>query len=141
MKLSRTVGCALAALVHLAGQEEPARLSGARITLAKGLPEHFLLKVLVSLARAGVLTSDRGPHGGYRLARPARDISLLEVVEAVDGPLRGEIPRWSGSGTSDLDRRLDRVCREVALVLRGYLRGISLAELADGQKPRRKKSG
>ena len=138
MKLSRAVGYALVALVRLARQqEETAPLTSGKIVLATGLSEKYLLKALQPLAKARVLRSLKGPHGGYTLARPARNIFLLEVVEAVDGPLRGEVPRWGGS--EDLDRRLDQVCQEAALGLRDYLRGISLAELADGQKPRRKK--
>jgi Rrf2 family protein len=139
MKLSRSSGYALAALVHLARQESGVILTSRKIATATGLSEQYLLKPLKPLAAAGVLRSLKGPHGGYTLARPAEDITVLEVVEATDGPLRGEASRFDGTGTEDLDQCLDQVCKDVALRLRDSLRGITLAELAGGQKPRRQK--
>jgi Rrf2 family protein len=139
MKLSRASGCALAGLVQLARGQDNRLLPSHKIALAAGLSGKFLLKMLRHLATADVLRSSKGPHGGYQLARPARDISLLEVVEAVDGPLHPDAPRLGGAATEDLDRRLDRVCRQASDELRDYLRGVSLADLADGKQPGKKK--
>jgi Rrf2 family protein len=94
MKLSNASGYAVSALAHLARHDGRLLPSGA-IAEAAGLPDRFLVKVLTPLVRARVLYSVRGPLGGYRLARPAKGITLLEVVEAVDGPVRGEAPRWA----------------------------------------------
>src|SRR5262249_9460455 len=63
---------------------------------AEGLSETFLRKALTALAKARVLLVNRGRHGGFRLARPARSITLLEVLEAVEGPVRGEAPGAAG---------------------------------------------
>ncbi len=54
------------------------------------MPERFLLQILLKLVTSGLLKSTRGVHGGYRLGRPTQHISILDVIEAVDGPLRFE---------------------------------------------------
>ncbi len=54
---------------------------------ARDIPETFLAKILQSLAHAGLATSQRGAHGGFALARPAAEISMRDIVEAVDGPI------------------------------------------------------
>jgi DNA-binding IscR family transcriptional regulator len=88
--------------------------------------------VLGDLASAGLLRSGRGTGGGYRLARPARSVTLLGVVEAVDGPVRGEAPRVGVAEGARLDARLQRACETVAETARRRLRRVSLAELAGG---------
>src|SRR4051812_26128193 len=92
MRLSQSAAYALHALAHLAGREGDAPLSSRDIARACHVPERFLQKVLKPLAAAGVLRSAMGANGGYRLAKPAGKITLLEVVELVDGPIRGEAP-------------------------------------------------
>ena len=69
---------------------------------------------------AGVLLSLNGPSGGYRLARPAAGITLLEVVEAIDGPVRGDTP-GALEGGERLEARLEAVCQEVAELVRTRL--------------------
>jgi Rrf2 family protein len=101
-----------------------------RIAEAEGLPAPFLGKALEPLVSAGVLQSARGPNGGYRLARPARPITLLDVVEAVDGPICGEAPRVGNEATAGFDDRLQEVCDDVAELVRRQLGQVSLAELA-----------
>jgi Rrf2 family protein len=128
MNLSSASACALRALAFLARHEGGGAVPSRAIAAAEGLPERFLPKVLESLATAGVLLSVRGIHGGYRLARPARRITLLEVVEAVDGPVRGEVPRFGAD--AKLDARLQEACDAVTEVVRARLRKVSVADLA-----------
>jgi Rrf2 family protein len=131
MRLTNATGYALAALVYLARHGDGRLLSASAIAKVEGLPEKFLLKVLKPLVGAGVLHSARGPGGGYLLARPAKGITLLEVMEAVQGPVRGEAP---AVGTSAEARRLDvqlqATCEKAAETVRGRLRRVSLADLA-----------
>jgi len=76
---------ALRALAHLAaGGGEDATL-GRDLARKVRVPSHYLAKVLATLARTGVLTATRGVRGGYRLARPARQIRLMDVVEPFEG--------------------------------------------------------
>ncbi|RUM99823.1 Rrf2 family transcriptional regulator [Pseudaminobacter arsenicus] len=86
MKLSEGVEASIHCAAMLAGVEGNATVSGAAMAEAFGLSSSYLLKHLNALTAAGVLESLPGPSGGYRLARPAEDISLLDIVLAVEGP-------------------------------------------------------
>src|SRR5947209_4013465 len=131
MRLSSATVHALRGLAYLARHGDGRLVSAAVIAGAEGLSEGFLLKALKPLAGAGVLHSVRGPGGGYRLARPAKAITLLDVVEAVEGPVRGEAPPVSDTAAGRrLDARLQAVCERAAEVTRRRLRRVSLADLA-----------
>ena len=126
-----TLGCvyALHALEHLAAQGDGGPATARHIAEERGLPGDFLSKALQPLVRAGLLRSEKGPNGGFRLARPASPISLLEVVEAVDGPLRAEAPRVAGV-RDGLDPRLEGVCERVAEEVRRRFGQVRLSDLA-----------
>jgi Rrf2 family protein len=131
MRFTSSCAHALRALAFLARHEGGGLVAWHAIAAAEGLPELFLLKVLKPLASAGVLLSAKGPHGGYRLARRAERITLLDVVEAVDGPVRGEVPRWAAdAGGARLDTSLQQACDAAAEAVRGRLRKVSIADLA-----------
>ena len=87
MRLALQVQYAICGVFDLAynGQGEPVRMReiGAR----QGIPARYLEQIFQRLRRAGLVTSKRGPGGGYLLARPAAEITLRHVVEAVEGPL------------------------------------------------------
>jgi Rrf2 family protein len=128
MRLTRTTAYALRALAYLARHGREAPVPSRLIARAGGVSENFLHKVLEPLAAAGVLTSVPGPHGGYRLARPAKGITLLEVVE---GPVRGEVPPVGADAEGRrFDARLQAACEKAADVTRRQLRRVSLADLA-----------
>jgi Rrf2 family protein len=86
VRISEPASLALHAAALLA-QRKDERLSNQQIAAALRVSEHHLAKVMQQLAKAGVLDSTRGPHGGFQLNRPAEGISLLEVFEAAEGPL------------------------------------------------------
>lgn len=86
MKLSEGVEAAIHCAATLAGVEGEATMPGSALAEQFGLSPSYLLKHLNALTAAGVLESVPGPAGGYRLARPAERISLLDIVLAVDGP-------------------------------------------------------
>src|SRR5581483_8942418 len=96
MKLTRASSYALHAVAHMAATGEDRPVASHHIAKARGIPELFLLKILKPLVSARILRSVKGPNGGYRLARPAAKITMLEVVEAVDGPIRGTAPLAEG---------------------------------------------
>jgi Rrf2 family protein len=85
MKLSDGVEWGVHVCVLLAVLPDDSALPAARLAEYHGVPSAYLAKHLQALARAGVLVTVKGPRGGYRLARPAADISVLDVVEAIDG--------------------------------------------------------
>ncbi len=133
MKLSHASTYALTYLAHIA-RARPSRFVPAyEAARAEGLPERFLLKTLKPLVGTGVLRSARGPNGGYALARDPKSVTVLEVVVAVDGPLRVVIQPVGGGEGAALDRRLQTVCDQVLALVRQRLAKVTLAELARGK--------
>src|SRR3954447_1248884 len=92
MKLTRATSYALHAVAYMAGQKKDLPTASHVIAHKRGIPDRFLLKVLKPLVNAQILLSVKGPNGGYRLARPATEITVLEILEAVEGPIRGHAP-------------------------------------------------
>lgn len=128
MKLNRASAYALHAVVYLARMENQRPVASHIIAREQGVPERFLLKVLKPLVVARLLFSVRGPNGGYRLARPASKISVLEVIEAAEGPIRGQAPLTSERPTT-LDERLQAICDQAAEQLRKHLSKARIADL------------
>src|SRR5436309_6843937 len=114
MKLTRASSYALHAVVFMAAQKHNKPVASHLIAKARGIPERFLLKVLKPLVAARVLHSVKGPNGGYRLAKPPTQITLLEVVEAVDGPIHGRVPPVETADNGKLDRQFTEICNQAA---------------------------
>ena len=87
MKLSRKCDYALRALVKIALKGEDEFTSVAEITERSDIPARYLEQVLLQLKNAGVLSSKAGPGGGYRLRRDPGEVTLLEIVRLIDGPV------------------------------------------------------
>lgn len=92
MQLTRAVVYAARALAYLAGRPPAEVVASHAIAAATGTPARFLARILTPLVTARLLLAAKGPGGGYLLARPAGEITLLDVVEAVEGPVRGDVP-------------------------------------------------
>ncbi len=88
LQISRKIDYGLRAMIHLASLPPGKIASLQDLSTTLHLPREFLAKILKVLTARGVVRSARGAHGGYQLARPARDISFLEVIEAVEGPVQ-----------------------------------------------------
>ena len=87
MQLSRKADYALRAVAYVAQLKKGELASIGRIARSRSIPREFLAKILKELTRAGILVSFQGVTGGYRLARPPKDVSFLDVVEAMEGPV------------------------------------------------------
>ena len=128
MKLSRTVEYAVQAMLQLAEYERGIPVPCSRLASTGQMPERFLLQILRNLVTHGILASTRGVEGGYTLDRPPDQISLLEVIEAIDGPIGGELS--GGRGLPDeTHRRLSDALHEVTNLTRRELANIKLANL------------
>lgn len=137
MRVSAKADYAARAAVALAAAGE-GPIKADRIAEAQSIPVKFLESILLELKHAGIVRSQRGPEGGYSLARPAAEISLADVIRAVDGPLanvRGDRPEnveYAGPAASLTD-----VWIAVRAALRDILESTSLADLRDGTLPER----
>ena len=131
MRMTRASYYALQAVVYMANQKknrEERPIASHTIADQRKIPERFLLKVLKPLVSARLLRSVKGPHGGYRLARPAAKITVLEVIEAVEGPIRGQAP-LAEDGAQGLDGRLAEVCDQAAELTKKHLRKVRVSDL------------
>ncbi len=87
MQITRQADYAVRAVLHLSELENGGRAPTSKIALKQTIPPSFLAKIVSQLSVAGVVQTSRGARGGVSLARDAADISLLEVIEAIDGPI------------------------------------------------------
>lgn len=85
MQITRAGEYAVLGLLHLARHEPGRTVMIEEVSLQEKIPKSFLAKIFQTLARAGIVHSHRGAHGGFSLARNAGEISVLEVIEAVEG--------------------------------------------------------
>ncbi len=130
MRLTRAANYAIHAVVFMAAQKHNRPMASHQIAEARGIPERFLLKVLKPLVSVRVLRSVKGPNGGYRLAKPPTDISLLEILEAVDGPVRGQESYPGEQTDGQLNKRLDQICNQAAEQVRRQLQKVRVSDLA-----------
>ena len=139
MYISARVDYAMRALLELAAaqRESPrAMLKGDAIAEKHDIPTKFLVGVLTTLRTAGILQSMRGRDGGFRLAKPAADIRVADVMRALEGPLaevRGERPEeteYIGAA-----RNLRDVWIATRVALRSVLENTSLADIESGNLP------
>jgi Rrf2 family protein len=100
MQLTRAADYAVRVMIHLAALPPGTRVNRDILAAASEVPTHFLSKVLQVLVRARLLVTHRGPSGGFNLAIPAEQISVLRVVEAVEGPIALNVCATNGSGCS-----------------------------------------
>jgi Rrf2 family protein len=139
MRISSKVDYAVRATAELAVRS-PDRQSrpttGDTVGEAQGIPTKYLENILAELRRSGIVGSRRGAEGGYWLARPAADISIADIIRAVEGPLadvRGEAPEeldYSGPAAP-----LERVWVATRASVRRVLEHVSLADLVSDDLP------
>ncbi|MGF1471430.1 MAG: RrF2 family transcriptional regulator [Rubrobacteraceae bacterium] len=136
MQVSAKADYALRAALELAAAEDEGPIKGGRISEAQNIPVKFLENILLELKHAGIVRTQRGASGGYWLAHPAKEISLAEVIRAVEGPLanvRGEGPEkveYTGAA-----QPLREIWIAVRANLRAVLEAVTLADLAQGNIP------
>lgn len=130
LRLTRAASYAIHAVVFMARQKHNRPIASHHIAHARGIPERFLLKVLKPLVSVRVLLSIKGPNGGYRLAKSPHEISLLEILEAVDGPIRGQDSFSRDDTDGQLNKRLDQICHQAAEQLRRQLQKVRVSDLA-----------
>jgi Rrf2 family protein len=135
MRVSAKVDYAVRAAVELAAAESPP-LKGEAISQAQEIPLKFLENILAELRHAGLVRSQRGIEGGYWLARPAEEITLADVIRAVEGPLasvRGSSPEELAYGGTAAP--LGKLWVAVRANLRAVLETVTLADVASGELP------
>ena len=136
MRVSAKADYAVRACAELAISPQGEPIAVDTLAAGQGLPTSFLERILGDLRRGGVVLSVRGRSGGYRLARPAAEITLADVMRAVEGPLvtvRDERPpslTYEGSAAALLD-----VWVALRVSVRDVLDEVTIEQLAQGDLP------
>ena len=136
MRVSAKTDYAIRAALELAAAPDDKPVKGERIAGAQAIPLRFLENILMQLRHAGLVDSRRGAEGGYRLARPASEVTLADVIRAIDGPLAGvqgvrpETLTFSGTAEPMKD-----VWIAVRASLRSVLERVTLADVVAGTLP------
>jgi Rrf2 family protein len=137
MHVTAKADYAVRAAVELAAGSQDAPRKVDEVAQAQGIPLSFLENILTQLRSSGIVRSQRGPEGGYWLARPADQVNLAQVIRAVDGPLvgvRGQRPEeveYIGSAES-----LQQVWIALRANLRKVLEHVTVADVASGKLPK-----
>jgi Rrf2 family protein len=136
MHVTAKADYAVRAIVELAGSSQQAPRKVDDVAQAQRIPVSFLENILTQLRSSGIVRSQRGPEGGYWLARPADELNLATVIRAVEGPLvgvRGQRPEeieYVGSAES-----LQQVWIALRANLRKVLEHVTIADVAAGNLP------
>jgi Rrf2 family protein len=136
MRLTARVDYGLRAAAELAAAGD-GPLKREHLADVQGIPHKFLETILLQLRRANIVRSQRGAEGGYWLARPAADITLADIIRALDGPLanvRGERPedvKYIGAAAA-----LQEVWIALRANERAVLEAVTLADVVSGRLPR-----
>jgi Rrf2 family protein len=136
MRISARVDYAVRAAVELAAVTEEGPVKGEAIAEAQDIPLKFLENILGELKHVGIVNSRRGAQGGYWLNRPAEEVTLGDIVRAVEGPLasvRGEAPedlRYEGGAMP-----LQKVWIALRANIRAVMDRVTLAEVVSGELP------
>ena len=137
MHVTAKADYAVRAAVELVGSSQDSPYKVDRVAQAQGIPVSFLENILTQLRSSGIVRSQRGPEGGYWLARPPGEVNLAEVIRAVEGPLVGvrglrpEEVSYNGSAES-----LQQVWLALRANLRKVLEHVTLADVASGKLPK-----
>ncbi len=137
MRISAKADYAVRAAVELAAATDDKPVKAERIATAQGIPLNFLENILGELRHAGIVRSHRGAEGGFRLAKPANELTVADIIRAVEGPLasvRGGPPEeaeYAGASVA-----LPRVWIAVRANLRRVVENVTVADIAGGSLPK-----
>ena len=129
MKISRSTGYALLAVGYIAKHQEQKIILSQSISKKYDIPLEYLLKILQQLVKTNVLRSKRGPRGGFSLARPAKKITLLNIIEAVDGPMISQLALVEQTGREKFSVKTEQIYERAIAQARSTFDKAKLADL------------
>ena len=136
MRISAKADYAIRAALELAAAEGDGPVNGEELARSQNIPAGFLSNILADLSRAGIVRTRRGREGGYQLARPAAEITVADILRAIDGPLaavqgsRPETMKYAGAV-----EHLTDVWVAVRASLRSVLEHVTLEQISHNQLP------
>ena len=129
MIISGSAEYGLIAVAHIAQNCKDGAILAGRISKEYNISSVYLLKILHRLVNANILRSKRGQYGGFSLARPASEISMLEIIEAVDGPLAGNLFPADFVKNTSFGLKMESIHRKATKQKIGVYRKARLSEM------------
>ncbi|MHC4742097.1 MAG: RrF2 family transcriptional regulator [Planctomycetota bacterium] len=133
MKIGRSTGYAIIATCYIAQQPEKKTVLSQDISKEYDIPLEYLLKILQQLVRGNILRSKRGPRGGFTLARPAGKITMLQVLETVDGPMVNQMSISEHAEGAKFGPPADKIFDKALAQSRDVYKKITIANLIRGK--------
>ncbi len=132
MKTGRTTEYGLIAVSYIAQRYPSGPVMAQKVAKEYTIPAEYLLKILQQLVRANVLRSKRGPRGGFFLARDAEDITLLNIIEAVEGPMLAHANLSELTGNAGFSVKMEEACNTATKKLRAMYESAVLSDMLAG---------
>lgn len=129
MKISRSAGYGMVAVGFIAENGKDGTVLASTISKMYNIPMEYLLKILQQLVRAEILRSKRGPKGGFSMARPPEEITMLEIIEAVGGPLSGHLELKAQTNNAPFSRKMESVCLDATAKIKELLSKSKLSDM------------
>ena len=132
MKISRSTGYAILAVGYIARHHKQGIILSQSVSKAYNIPLEYLLKIMQQLVRANILRSKRGPRGGFSMARPAKKINLLQIIEAVEGPMISQLDLAEQAPGDKFSVRAEQTYEKAIAQARSVFEKAKLTDLLEG---------
>lgn len=132
MKISRSTGYALLAVGYIARHQKQGIILSQSVSKEYNIPLEYLLKIMQQLVRANILRSKRGPRGGFSMARPAKKINLLQIIEAVEGPMISQLDLAEQAPGDKFSVRAEQTYEKAIAQARSVFEKAKLTDLLEG---------
>jgi len=134
MRMSRSTGYALLAVGYIAKNQDKKIILSQDISNKYDIPLEYLLKILQQLVRANVLRSKRGPRGGFSLAKSPNKITMLQVIEAVDGPMISQLNLAEQTRREQFGKKADKIYEKAIAQARSIFKKTKFSNLIQAKK-------
>jgi Rrf2 family protein len=129
MTISKTIGYALVATVYIAKHYQKGLVEASVISKRYNISLIYLFRILQMLKKAKILHSQKGVKGGFTMARPAKDITLLEIIEAVDGPMVNYMQLAEHANNEPFSLKMEAVCQSALGKARDVYGKVKLSDM------------
>jgi Rrf2 family protein len=129
MRISRSTGYALLALGYIAKNSDQKIILSQTISKEYDIPLEYLLKILQQMVRAGILRSKRGPRGGFSLAMSPKKVTMLQIIEAVDGPMSGQQSLFEPTAKGKFTNKIESIHKKAISQAKAVFEKTKLSDL------------
>lgn len=131
MNINKTVEYGLLTMGYVAKNSKDGFVKTSSVSKEYGIPEMYLTKIMILLAKTNILRSKRGQGGGYKLSRPAQEISMLEIIETLDGPLDKTMEIIQYSKHAPFVVNMEIICKDAVAKAKDVLQKTKLSQMIE----------